>query len=154
MEIKTDVNFYGLEDMVWSGAVDTLKTIKEAGKEDELMQLLEEVFMDKTPTDTEVNDFLWFETSFIYERLGLNEDGEEKTALDIAREENTTWGAAMEGLELMEKSGLFEADFLTYLKESIENMTSGVYYFDVDELDSNSNNIITSDHVEWLNDNL
>ena len=41
MEIKKEYNnFYEIEDMVWSGAVDTLNSIVEADKEDEFMQLL------------------------------------------------------------------------------------------------------------------
>lgn len=77
MEIKKEYNnFYEIEDMVWSGAIDTLNSIVEANKEDEFMQLLEDVFMDsEIPTETEVNDFIWFETDFIFEHLGLDEDG-------------------------------------------------------------------------------
>lgn len=76
MEIKKEYSFEDLKDMVWSGAVDTLETIEEKGKEEELMQLLEENFSD-IPTDTEVNDFLWFEDDYIFEQLGINEDEDE-----------------------------------------------------------------------------
>lgn len=76
MEIRKEINgFYELADMVWSGAVDTLEDIQNANKENEFMNLLEEVFFDKIPTDTEVNDFLWFERDFIYKNIGLTEDG-------------------------------------------------------------------------------
>ena len=76
MEIKKEYNnFYEIEEMAWSGEINTLNSIIEADKEDEFMQLLEEVFWDKTPTDTEVNDFIWFETDFIFGNLGLDEDG-------------------------------------------------------------------------------
>lgn len=40
------------------------------------MELLEQVFFDEIPTDTEVNDYLWFERDEIYSNLGLNENGE------------------------------------------------------------------------------
>lgn len=77
MEIKKEYNnFYEIEEMVWSGAIDTLNSIIEADKEDEFMQLLEDVFMDnETPTETQVNDFIWFEIDFIFEHLGLDENG-------------------------------------------------------------------------------
>lgn len=76
MEIKKEYNsFYEIEEMVWAGAVDTLNSIVEADKEDEFMQLLEDVFCGDTPTDTEVNDFIWFETDFIFGNLELDEDG-------------------------------------------------------------------------------
>lgn len=77
MEIRKEINdFYALADMVWSGAVDTIKDIQNANKEDEFMNFLESVFCDEVPTDTAVNDFIWFERDYIYENIGLTEDGE------------------------------------------------------------------------------
>lgn len=76
MEIKKEINgFYELADMVWSGAIDTIADIQNANKEDEFMDFLEMVFCDDIPTDTEVNDFIWFERDYIYENIGLTEDG-------------------------------------------------------------------------------
>lgn len=77
MEIKKEINgFNELADMVWSGAMDTIADIQNANKEDEFMNFLEAVFCDEVPTDTEVNDFIWFERDYIYENIGLTEDGE------------------------------------------------------------------------------
>lgn len=79
MEIKKEINgFYELADMVWSGAVDTIADIQNANKENEFMDFLEMIFMDREelPTDTEVNDFIWFERDYIYENIGLTENGE------------------------------------------------------------------------------
>ena len=73
MEIKKDYNFEDLKENSWSGAVDTLETIEENEKEEELMQLLENTFED-VPTETEVNDFLWFDDDFIFEELGIEEE--------------------------------------------------------------------------------
>ena len=76
MEIRKEINgFYELADMVWSGAVDTLEDIQNANKENEFMDLIENVFCNELPTDTEINDFIWFERDFIYENIGLTEDG-------------------------------------------------------------------------------
>ena len=76
MEIKKEINgFYELADMVWSGAIDTIADIQNANKENEFMDFLEMVFCDDVPTDTEVNDFIWFERDYIYENIGLTEDG-------------------------------------------------------------------------------
>ena len=79
MFIKKEFNdFYQIEEMVWSGAVDTLNSIIEANKEDEFMDLLEQVFdseFGEIPDETSVNDFIWFESDFIFEHLGLDEDG-------------------------------------------------------------------------------
>ena len=76
MYIKKDFGFEELKDNSWSGAVDTLEDIEKADKEEELMELLEQVFFDEIPTDTEVNDYLWFERDEIYSNLGLNANGE------------------------------------------------------------------------------
>lgn len=70
MEIKKDYDFNDLKENSWSGAVDTLETIEENEKEEELMTLLENTFED-VPTETEVNDFLWFEDDFIFEELEI-----------------------------------------------------------------------------------
>ena len=77
MEIRKEINgFYALANMVWSGARDTIADIQNANKEDEFMNFLEAVFCDEVPTDTEVNDFIWFERDYIYENIGLTENGE------------------------------------------------------------------------------
>ena len=79
MEIRKEINgFYELADMVWSGAVYTIADIQNADKEIEFMDFLEMVFMDREepPTETEVIDFIWFEREYIYEHLGLTEDGD------------------------------------------------------------------------------
>jgi hypothetical protein len=86
MEIRMEIGFNELYDMSWSGGKDTLDNIYEHDKEEELMNLLEEVFFDEIPSDTEVNDFLWFERSMIYEHCGLDENGEEPTDEDEIEE--------------------------------------------------------------------
>lgn len=78
MEIRKEINgFYELADMVWSGAIDTIADVQNAEKENEFMDFLEMVFMDREepPTDTEVNDFIWFERDFIYNNIELTKDG-------------------------------------------------------------------------------
>lgn len=58
-------DFWSLYDNSWSGAIDTLNDIKNADKEDEFMDFLEMVFERETPTDGEVNDFIWFNRNTI-----------------------------------------------------------------------------------------
>ena len=70
--IIKNCDIYNLSKELWSGAVDTVNTIFEYQKENELMQLLEELFYE--PTDiTTINDFLWFDTDYIFETLGIDE---------------------------------------------------------------------------------
>lgn len=98
MEIRKEINgFYELADMVWSGAVDTIADIQNADKEIEFMDFLEMIFMDREeiPTDTEVNDFIWFERDYIYENIGLTENG---NLLEDEMEE--TLNESIESLEL------------------------------------------------------
>ena len=80
MYIKRDYDFDELFQNSWNGAIDTLKEIEKNDKEEELMEYLEFVFEGDVPTETEVNDFLWFESDEIYEYLGMsdNEESEEE----------------------------------------------------------------------------
>ena len=76
--VKNEMSFEDLKNNCWSGAVDTLQVIEENGKEEELMLLLDEIFLESIPTMTEVNDFLWFDDEMIYESLGIIEEEEEE----------------------------------------------------------------------------
>ena len=75
--VKNEMNFNDLMNNCWSGAVDTLQVIEENGKEEELMLLLDEIFLESIPTLTEVNDILWFDDEMIFESLGIIEEEEE-----------------------------------------------------------------------------
>ena len=71
-------SFTELYDASWSGALDTLREIQEQGREEEAMQIIEEYMNDcsaEIPTDTAVNDFIWFDLADI---MGLYEDEEEQ----------------------------------------------------------------------------
>ena len=68
----------------WSGGEDTLEVLREKNLCDNLEQILEcDIFIDGC-TDTELNDFLWFERDTIADLLGfsdwddLENDGEEE----------------------------------------------------------------------------
>lgn len=83
MYIKQDMDFNDLMNNCWSGAIDTLKTIEENDKEDELMTHLEEMYYDEIPSMTEINDYLWFEPETIFECLGISETEDEEEEIDI-----------------------------------------------------------------------
>jgi len=78
MYIKRDYDFNDLMDACWSGAIDTLNTIQENDKEEELMSLLSLDCFSDTPDITEVNDLLWFEDEWIFEMLGIDTEDEEE----------------------------------------------------------------------------
>jgi len=68
-----DINTFNF----WSGAKDTVDDIQRAGKMEELGTLIEDTFSydAEPPSETDINDFVWFERDFIYESLGLDENG-------------------------------------------------------------------------------
>ena len=79
--VQKEMDFNDLEKECWSGAIDTLKTIREHDMENELMQLLDEVFFcdGEMPTLTAINDLLWFDDGWVFDSLGINpeEDDDE-----------------------------------------------------------------------------
>ena len=72
MKIVREYNFNDLYENSWSAAINTLDTIIKNDMENELMEQLEEIFDNQIPTETEVNDYLWFESDYIYECLGID----------------------------------------------------------------------------------
>ena len=78
MWIKKEYDYNDLKENSWSGAVNTLRRIEEANKEEELMNFLENIFYENIPSDTEVNDLLWFEPEMIYESLGISDEDEDE----------------------------------------------------------------------------
>lgn len=145
MKVIKDIrNYWELKDNSWSGALDTLKDIEKADKEEELMSLLEEVFTDKTPTQTEVNDFLWFEREYIYENIGLNEDGELPTIFDTLEKDILVNEI---DLESMKEAGIFPNSILSDLEEQINSSNSGLGHILKED-------VKTEEQAEWILDNL
>ena len=62
MFVKTEINnFKAIAAMVWSGAVKVCQEIIMQKRENEAMCLIEEMFLEEMPTETQLNDFIWFE---------------------------------------------------------------------------------------------
>lgn len=72
LDIVMSVAFYELKEMVWSGAKSTLDIVEHFEKEDELMDLLGNMFEESTMTD--INDYLWHDSQHVFEMLGINEE--------------------------------------------------------------------------------
>ena len=90
MYYKTEFDLYNFP--AWSGGRDTLETLKKYDLYDQVQAAIEEIYCEESPTDTEINDFLWFERDTIAEWLGFSdwdalEYGEE-AAEDEDEEEN------------------------------------------------------------------
>ena len=76
-DIKVTKEIYIDEFDGWSGAEDTLDTIRNAGKMDALENLLEEMYPDGID-ETDLNDLLRFENDWLFETLGIEEDKDEE----------------------------------------------------------------------------
>lgn len=57
----------------WSGGLETLNTVCERGGVDRLTSLCEDVFSGDTPTQTQINDWLWFDDEMIFRTLGYKD---------------------------------------------------------------------------------
>lgn len=75
--IQKELDFYDLLEECWSGAINTLETIENNNKEEEFMDLLNEMDMS---TLTEINDFLRFDETYIYDCLGIDTEDDEEEA--------------------------------------------------------------------------
>lgn len=65
MVVTTELNTWQeLFRNSWAGALDTLREIEEQGREEEALDILEELFdpavWGKIPSETDVNDYIWF----------------------------------------------------------------------------------------------
>ena len=76
----------------WSGGKDTLDVLIEKDLCDTVEAILNDIFVDSAPTDTEINDTLWFSRDEIAEWCGFSswealENGEEEEEEETAEEE-------------------------------------------------------------------
>lgn len=66
----------------WSGALDTLREIEKQGREEEALNILEELFeptvWGELPSETDVNDYIWFELADDMNLYGYNDDEDEE----------------------------------------------------------------------------
>lgn len=103
MEYKVECDLDQFE--AWSGGKDTLDVLIEKGVCDEVEDFIEQCFADTadtdTPTDTDINDFLWFERDTIAQHLGYkdwdefeygNEDAyEDINGVELAVSDEVKW---------------------------------------------------------------
>jgi hypothetical protein len=57
----------------WSGAKDTKQLILDNNKEDEFEFMMQDLYPEGM-TETQLNDILWFETDWICETLGIDNE--------------------------------------------------------------------------------
>ena len=76
----------------WSGGRETLEVLIDKGLCDTVENILNDIYADEAPTDTEINDTLWFSRDEIAEWCGFSswealENGEEEEEEETAEEE-------------------------------------------------------------------
>lgn len=73
----------------WAGALDTLREIEAQGREEEALDILEELFnpdvYGEIPSETTVNDFIWFE---LWDVMHLDDEDDDEEDEDDEEEED------------------------------------------------------------------
>lgn len=82
MLVKVEIDTWmELRGMVWSGAKDAILEIENQGREEEALDILKEIFSldcwGSIPTETEVNDYIWFDLADHMDLYG-DEDEEDE----------------------------------------------------------------------------
>ena len=78
--VRKELDFDDIRRESWY-CEDVLETIENSDKEDEFMSHLEEVYFmsgEELPTMTEINDYIRFESDYIYKSLGISDNEEEE----------------------------------------------------------------------------
>ena len=65
MTIQKEIGWEDIEENCWSGARQVVDKIVKQGRSEEAMDIIEDEFLAEAPTETELNDFIWFELSDI-----------------------------------------------------------------------------------------
>ena len=91
MVVTTELNTWQeLFRNSWAGALDTLREIEEQGREEEALAMLEDLFdpavWGRIPSETEVNDYIWFDLADDMNLYG--EDDEEEDDDDDEEDNN------------------------------------------------------------------
>lgn len=66
----------------WSGARENISTAIELGTDDQVFEILEELFYDGDATDTQINDYVWFDMPVDYPELFGDEDENDDDEID------------------------------------------------------------------------
>ena len=139
MWIKQEIDSQDLEELLWGQAQSNWDKIKEANKEREAMQVLEEITsQDGEPVELMyINDIIAFEPETIYEAIGLTSEGETPKEWTISRAE----------LDELKHRGHIEDDKLEYIENSFygEYVTLTEQDFKDDDLE------LSEEEIEELN---
>lgn len=82
MVVTTELNTWQeLFRNSWAGALDTLREIEEQGREEEALAMLEDLFnpavWGRIPSETDVNDYIWFNLADAMNLYGDDDEEDE-----------------------------------------------------------------------------
>lgn len=83
MFIKREIDWSYIRENSWAGAIDVVREIERQGREEEAWEIVTS-YMDAAavggnlPTETNVNDFVWFELADIMNLYGDSDEDEEE----------------------------------------------------------------------------
>lgn len=66
----------------WSGGLDTFTELQNYVTLEQIQYHIENHFSEEIPTDTDINDYLWFERDEIFSELGIKEKATEEDIKD------------------------------------------------------------------------
>ena len=84
----------------WSGGLDTFNELKEHVTLEQIQYHIENHFSEEIPTDTDINDYLWYNRDEIFAELGIKEKASEEDIKDNIKRLLEYWEPEiLEGLE-------------------------------------------------------
>ena len=66
----------------WSGGLDTFTELQEYVTLEQIQYHIENHFSEEIPTDTDINDYLWYERDEIFTELGIKEKATDEDIKD------------------------------------------------------------------------
>ena len=135
MRIVKDITLEDFE--AWSGGKDTLDTLIEKDLVDDAETALENYFADREelPTETEINDILWFERDWLAEMLGYTDWDDLEGASGIYKDINGVELAVGDEVHWHDEAGYDESDSMitfTIVEENYDGYFN-LSYGDEDE---------------------
>ena len=83
IKVTVEKNFWrDYKENAWGGARNTLDNIEKQGREEEAVSILEDYFLEdvfgRIPSETELNDFIWFDLPDVMHLYDNEDDGEDE----------------------------------------------------------------------------
>lgn len=105
----------------WSGGLDTFTELQEHVTLEQIQYHIENHFSEEIPTDTDINDYLWYNRDEIFAELGIKEKATEEDIKDNIKRLLEYWND--EVIERLEEYTGKEVESL----EITDNLINAIY---------------------------